>query len=202
MIHDDIIQMVADNHKGVTVEDLKSPSNRRIFVTPRHIAMVLIRKYTNYSMQEIVKLFNRTNHTTVINAQEKVAGYIEIYKEYAAKFELLENMAKLIVGQFKVYISYGEKYDKMLRPAYFQAIERLLNEGYFIVNNIIVNNKLLHGDTIETDIPEIINCDTLAVMNNWKKSKKVCTEVNLANSLGKKVINTDTMQYLNIIQRI
>lgn len=56
----------------VSVEDLKSKRRTQNIVFPRMIAMYLIRKFTDYSLQSIGDAFGSRDHTTVIHAVEKI----------------------------------------------------------------------------------------------------------------------------------
>lgn len=62
---------VADYFK-VSVEDLKSKRRTQNIVFPRMIAMYLIRKFTDYSLQSIGDTFGSRDHTTVIHAVERI----------------------------------------------------------------------------------------------------------------------------------
>jgi chromosomal replication initiator protein len=57
---------------NVKLVDLKGPRRTRQLVTPRQIAMFLIRKHTPMSLPEIGKRFGNRDHTTVIHAVKKV----------------------------------------------------------------------------------------------------------------------------------
>lgn len=53
---------------GVTVEDMKSSKRNADIVLARHTAIYLIRKTTNLAQTSIAKIFNKRDHTTVINS--------------------------------------------------------------------------------------------------------------------------------------
>lgn len=57
---------------NISLEDLKSPVRTRSLTMPRHIAMYLCREMTDYSLPKIAELFDRRDHTTVLNALRKV----------------------------------------------------------------------------------------------------------------------------------
>lgn len=56
----------------VSVEDMKSKRRTQNIVFPRMMAMYLIRKFTDYSLQSIGDTFGDRDHTTVIHAIEKI----------------------------------------------------------------------------------------------------------------------------------
>jgi chromosomal replication initiator protein len=57
---------------NVKLSDVKGPRRTKQLVTPRQIAMFLIRKHTSLSLPEIGKRFGGRDHTTVIHAVKKV----------------------------------------------------------------------------------------------------------------------------------
>jgi chromosomal replication initiator protein len=57
---------------NVKLSDVKGPRRTKQLVTPRQIAMFLIRKHTTLSLPEIGKRFGGRDHTTVIHAVRKV----------------------------------------------------------------------------------------------------------------------------------
>lgn len=71
----DIITMVCKTY-GVEHEDLMKQCRQRELVFSRHLAMYLIRKFTNLSVIKIGKLFNR-DHTSVLHAQKMIQNYID-----------------------------------------------------------------------------------------------------------------------------
>ncbi len=66
-----ITQRVADHFK-VSIEELRSKRRTQNIVYPRMIAMYLIRKFTDYSLQSIGDTFGNRDHTTVIHAIDKI----------------------------------------------------------------------------------------------------------------------------------
>jgi chromosomal replication initiator protein len=58
----------AEKRYGVKREDIKSTRRTADIIAARHYAIYLIRKTTNLSQTSIAKLFNKKDHTTVINS--------------------------------------------------------------------------------------------------------------------------------------
>ena len=58
----------AEKRYGVKREDIKSTRRTADVIAARHYAIYLIRKTTNLSQTSIAKLFNKKDHTTVINS--------------------------------------------------------------------------------------------------------------------------------------
>lgn len=71
-----IMQAVCDYY-DITVEDIKSHRRSRDVTWPRHVAMYLIRQYANVPLTRIGELFGDRDHTTVMNACDKVANSIK-----------------------------------------------------------------------------------------------------------------------------
>lgn len=68
---DDIMGTVA-NFYNVKVSDLKGSRRLKQLVRPRHVAMYLVRKFTNHSFPEIGRLFGNRDHATVQHAVKKI----------------------------------------------------------------------------------------------------------------------------------
>lgn len=64
----DKIFSYAEKRYGVTAEELKSAKRNAEIIAARHYSIYLIRKTTNLSQKSIAKLFNKKDHTTVINS--------------------------------------------------------------------------------------------------------------------------------------
>lgn len=71
-----IMQVVA-SHYNLTVDDLKGKVRSANITTPRHVAMFIARIYLCESLAKIGIEFGGRDHTTVINAVEKVTKEIE-----------------------------------------------------------------------------------------------------------------------------
>ena len=67
----DIMSKVSSKYK-VSVESLQSKSRHASIVQPRFVAMYLCRQLTNITMKEIGKEFGNRDHSTVINACNKI----------------------------------------------------------------------------------------------------------------------------------
>jgi len=68
---EDIQKLVADHFK-VRVADLKATTRAKPIVVPRQIAMYLIKKHLDRSLVEIGRSFGGKDHTTVMNALERI----------------------------------------------------------------------------------------------------------------------------------
>ena len=66
------IQKCTAKYFGIDVIDLKSSKRDQKYSIPRHIAMYLAREKTNMSYLDIARAFNKSDHTTVKHAYEKV----------------------------------------------------------------------------------------------------------------------------------
>ena len=72
---DDIMATVA-NFYNVKVSDLKGSRRLKQLVRPRHVAMFLIRKYTQHSFPEIGRIFGDRDHATVQHAVKKIRSQL------------------------------------------------------------------------------------------------------------------------------
>ncbi len=73
----------ASKRYGVTKEDIKSTKRNAEIAMARHYSMFLIRQTTNLSLNSIAKLFNKKDHSTVINS----IGFIERKMKAEPAFE-------------------------------------------------------------------------------------------------------------------
>ena len=72
---DDIMSTVA-NFYNVKVSDLKGSRRLKQLVRPRHVAMFLVRKYTQHSFPEIGRIFGDRDHATVQHAVKKIRSQL------------------------------------------------------------------------------------------------------------------------------
>lgn len=84
---EDIQKMVADHYK-VRVADLKATTRAKQIVVPRQISMYLIKRYLDKSLVDIGRAFGGKDHTTVMNAIERV-GFLQS-KDVSIKNDLDE----------------------------------------------------------------------------------------------------------------
>ncbi|MBX2988111.1 MAG: chromosomal replication initiator protein DnaA [Bdellovibrionaceae bacterium] len=68
---EDVQKLVAD-HFNVKISDLKSSTRAKPIVVPRQICMFLIKKFLDKSYTDIGKAFGGKDHTTVMNAIDRV----------------------------------------------------------------------------------------------------------------------------------
>ncbi|MBX5493106.1 MAG: chromosomal replication initiator protein DnaA, partial [Chloroflexi bacterium] len=64
-------------HFNVTLADLQGKARDKRVVTPRHVAMYLLRETTPLSLNEIGTLLGGRDHTTVLHGCEKVAATLD-----------------------------------------------------------------------------------------------------------------------------
>ena len=74
---------------GVTMAQLLSPERTQSIVTPRQLAMYISKKYTNRSLPEVAKMFDKT-HATIIH------GVKSITKRLDVEPELRQSLANII----------------------------------------------------------------------------------------------------------
>ncbi len=94
---EEIQKLVADHFK-VKVLDLKSSTRAKPIVVPRQIAMYLIKKFLDKSLVDIGKAFGGKDHTTVMNALERVQHLQSIDQDIMKDVEELETRIHNITG--------------------------------------------------------------------------------------------------------
>jgi chromosomal replication initiator protein len=87
---DSIIEKIfafAEKRYGVKVEEMKSARRNAEIIAARHYAIYLIRKTTKLSQASIAKLFNKKDHTTVINSLNFIERKIENEPAFGREIE-------------------------------------------------------------------------------------------------------------------
>jgi chromosomal replication initiator protein len=94
---EEIQKLVADHYK-VKIMDLKSSNRAKPIVVPRQIAMFLIKKFLDKSLVDIGKAFGGKDHTTVMNALERVQYLQSTDQDLSKDIEELETRIHNITG--------------------------------------------------------------------------------------------------------
>ncbi|MEK2689426.1 chromosomal replication initiator protein DnaA [Bdellovibrio sp. GT3] len=94
---EEIMKLTADHFK-VRVLDLKSSTRAKPIVVPRQIAMYLIKKFLEKSLVDIGKAFGGKDHTTVMNALDRVKNLQATDQDIAKDIEDLETRIHNITG--------------------------------------------------------------------------------------------------------
>lgn len=94
---EEIQKLVADHYK-VRVPDLKSSTRAKPIVVPRQIAMYLIKKFLDKSLVDIGKAFGGKDHTTVMNALDRVKNLQSVDQDISKDIEDLEQRIHNITG--------------------------------------------------------------------------------------------------------
>ena len=87
-----VCELVGGQFK-VTVQDLRSKSRKKEVAFPRQVAMYLARKYTEQSLADIGKAFNR-DHSTVLHSIKVVTDRQLRDTSVSAQLEILSNKIK------------------------------------------------------------------------------------------------------------
>lgn len=93
----DYIQKTVAAHYNISLENLKSKSRKREFVTARQVAMFFSKKYTNHSLKSIGYYFGGRDHSTVIHALQAVNDMIDTEPHFKLSFEDLQRKIKFKV---------------------------------------------------------------------------------------------------------
>lgn len=94
---EDIQKMVADHFK-VRITDLKSSTRSKNIVVPRQVAMFLIKRHLDRSLVDIGRLFGGKDHTTVMNAIERVESKQTLDLDFKHDIEELTTRIHNITG--------------------------------------------------------------------------------------------------------
>jgi chromosomal replication initiator protein len=94
---EEILKIVAE-HFDVRVHDMRSSSRAKPIVVPRQVAMYLIKKVLDKSLVEIGKAFGGKDHTTVMNAIDRVRNLQASDSDMAKNIEELETRIHNITG--------------------------------------------------------------------------------------------------------
>jgi chromosomal replication initiator protein len=87
-----IAELVSGQFK-VSLEDLRSRSRKRAIAFPRQVAMYLARKYTEESLVDIGRAFNR-DHSTVLHAIKAVSTQVMRDTAVSAQVDILASKVK------------------------------------------------------------------------------------------------------------
>jgi chromosomal replication initiator protein len=67
---------------NITVKDIKGPGRKRDVALARQVVMYILREEYNYKLEDVAKLLNRQDHTTVIHAIDKIKSKMMIQDEF------------------------------------------------------------------------------------------------------------------------
>ena len=92
------IQRLVGDHFRVKLSDLKSSARAKPIVVPRQITMYLIKKFLDKSLVDVGKAFGGKDHTTVMNAIERVQHLQSTDQDIFKDIEELETRIHNIIG--------------------------------------------------------------------------------------------------------
>jgi chromosomal replication initiator protein len=92
------IQRLVGDHFRVKLSDMKSSTRAKPIVVPRQIAMYLIKKFLDKSLVDVGKAFGGKDHTTVMNAIERVQHLQSTDQDIFKDIEELETRIHNITG--------------------------------------------------------------------------------------------------------
>lgn len=81
------------HHFNYTLQEMRSPKRNKDLTTARHVAMYLMKQYTNHSLREIGNFLERKDHSTISHALEKVE---ELKKTDEQVRKTIMNLERLI----------------------------------------------------------------------------------------------------------
>lgn len=83
----EILKIVADFY-SIYEKSMLSKSRLRRHVLPRHVAIYIVRKNSDLSLQEIGGFFEK-NHATVIHATKTINNLCETYPKFKSDIDFL-----------------------------------------------------------------------------------------------------------------
>lgn len=83
-----IIEVVAE-HFGVKAEDITSKRRNSEFVLPRQVVMYLCRELTDTSLNNIGKILDKKDHTTIMHGIKKIESEIKTNEELKNKIDII-----------------------------------------------------------------------------------------------------------------
>ena len=92
------IQKLVATHFKIRLSDMKSKNRTRPILLARQMAMLLIRNHLNTPVTEIGQSFGKRDHTTVLNALNKMRGKIDKNSDLNKDFEYLQSRIHNITG--------------------------------------------------------------------------------------------------------
>ena len=96
---DTIIEETA-NYYSLSSEDLKGPSRSQDIAFARHVAIYLIRKLTNFSLENVGQVFGGRHYSSVINSLRRIEARIAESKEFSG---IIKNITSNINSKTKYY---------------------------------------------------------------------------------------------------
>ena len=85
-----IIREVSEFY-GISISEMKSGSRDMNIIRAAHVSMYLIKKATDMSMRNIVAIFERKCHGTVINAIKSIKNRLDTDRYFKVEMEVLED---------------------------------------------------------------------------------------------------------------
>lgn len=95
----EIIEMLCF-HLDTKYSDLVTEDTTRLVTLKRHMLMFFLFRYTTLTLKEVASLFNRSDHSTVLNAIKKIDGY---RKSYPVFFKAMRNIRVKLKAQNRKY---------------------------------------------------------------------------------------------------
>jgi chromosomal replication initiator protein len=88
------IQDIVSNYFKIDLKEIHSKSRKREIVQARHVAMFLLKKYTNYSYAHIGNLVGKRDHATVLHACKTIQDTMVWDKVFRSIMKTIEDLLK------------------------------------------------------------------------------------------------------------
>ena len=90
VITPELIINVVSEHFSIKPEDITSKKRNAEFALPRQIVMYLCREYTDISLQNIGKILNKKDHTTIMHGINKISEEITRDEDLKNKIDIIK----------------------------------------------------------------------------------------------------------------
>lgn len=82
---------VVQRHYPYSIDEICSKRRQKDLAFVRHVAIYLMKKYTDKSLREIGRMFGGRDHATIMHALEKMACYVQIKSDFQQKLQRIES---------------------------------------------------------------------------------------------------------------
>lgn len=85
-------------------------------------------------------------------------------------------------------------YEDLNFPEFEKAADRLRQQGHVVISPHEIDQPVKTWEAcMKEDIKQLMRCSTVAVLPGWEQSKGARIEVELARSLGMRIIHAETL---------
>jgi chromosomal replication initiator protein len=91
----DVVLNVVSIYTGLSKDEIIKKCRKREIIFARHLVCYFTRKFTNLALSTIGEHFGGQDHTTVLNGDRKIKGYLDIKDPQTCEaVETIENLLR------------------------------------------------------------------------------------------------------------